>query len=129
MFGLFDAEPGWFGEGGVEKRAFCFARERGGEAVNEGGLGDVLEVRVFRSKGRRRTEPEMGRFAQSALGDEASGGGEQQNNNGGRIKFDIPLDSSAQAVSLISYPTVSPTPGSCHINTPAATTTTRSSTP
>ena len=90
MFGLFDSEQSWFGENGIEKRAFCFAGENGGAGrMRSNNLGDVMEVKVYRSKGRRRTEPEMVQFGQSALSNTA--GDEQQQNSGGRIKYDLPL--------------------------------------
>lgn len=90
MFGLFDSEQSWFGECGVEKRAFCFARECGGaRKMRSDNLGDVIEIRVYRSKGRRRTEPELTQFRQSALGEDVRGK-EQQEINGGSIKYNLP---------------------------------------
>ncbi|KAA6408016.1 MAG: hypothetical protein FRX48_08367 [Lasallia pustulata] len=87
MFGLFESEQSWYGEHGIEKRAFCFATEDGGASrMRSDNLGDVMEVRVYRSKGRRRTEPEMTPFKQSALNVDTSGG-EQQQNSGGIINF------------------------------------------
>lgn len=88
MFGLFESEQSWYGEHGIEKRAFCFATEDGGASrMRSDNLGDVMEVRVYRSKGRRRTEPEMTPFKQSALNVDTSGG-EQQQNSGWIIKYE-----------------------------------------
>ncbi|KAG8534051.1 uncharacterized protein KY384_000894 [Bacidia gigantensis] len=47
-------------EGGLEKRAFAFAAEKGGR----GGVGgrdtdDMIEIRVYRAKGRRGVEPDV----------------------------------------------------------------------
>lgn len=86
MFGLFGSEPSWFGECGVEKRAFCFAREDGSTRMPSHNLGDVMEVRVYRSKSRRRTEPELRQFNQFAQSNNAGVNGQQEDNEG-RIKY------------------------------------------
>ncbi|KAI9812161.1 MAG: hypothetical protein M1827_004827 [Pycnora praestabilis] len=61
MFGLFDGGEDWMRERSVEKRIFRFARDDvggggNGESREEGGTkeGSVMEIRVFRAKGRVR---------------------------------------------------------------------------
>lgn len=92
MFGLFESEQSWFGECGVEKRAFCFAREDGSIRRPVHNLGDVMEVRVYRSKGRRKTEPELTQFKQFAQRNNAGGNGQREDNEG-RIKYNPTADS------------------------------------
>ena len=60
MFGLFDKEEG----NGIERRAFCFTRQETAHTNVDG----MMEVRVYRSKGRRRIQPELEVFQQSAAG-------------------------------------------------------------
>lgn len=52
MFGLFNSTCGPLGYADLEKRAFCF----GNPVVREEVAQDVLEIRIFRSKGRKRRE-------------------------------------------------------------------------
>ena len=62
MFGLYCAGESWLGKPGIEKRVFCFAGEGYGTGQVNGGrdrLGDVMEVRVYRAKGRKRIWPEL----------------------------------------------------------------------
>ncbi|KAI9703677.1 MAG: hypothetical protein M1836_007447 [Candelina mexicana] len=55
IFGLFDSGESWMGTSGVEKRVLYFARELDEELTPEtADLGDMMEIRVFRSKGRKR---------------------------------------------------------------------------
>ena len=57
MFGLFA------GRGKrVERRLLCFGPVNDGDESPVGGLGDVMEVRVFRAKGQKRIVPEVERF-------------------------------------------------------------------
>ncbi|KAI9679853.1 MAG: hypothetical protein M1817_004867 [Caeruleum heppii] len=53
MFGLFDAGEDWMGIERVERRAFCFGAE-GVDQSSEMDEKPVMEVRVFRAKGRKR---------------------------------------------------------------------------
>ncbi len=68
MFGVFQSVSASASEGGegvgalLEKRVFCFAgSDDCGNGTKEegGGRGDVMEVRVFRAKGRKRIRPEV----------------------------------------------------------------------
>ncbi|KAI9766769.1 MAG: hypothetical protein M1835_007135 [Candelina submexicana] len=55
IFGLFDSGESWMGTSGVEKRVLYFARELDEELTPEtADLGDMMEIRTFRSKGRKR---------------------------------------------------------------------------
>lgn len=53
IFGLFSTTDGPVGYGDLEKRAFCFGSQEAEEDVTQ----DVLEIRVFRSNGRKRQKP------------------------------------------------------------------------
>jgi len=70
MFGVYEAGESWLGERGVEKRVFCFASEDYGKRRCDGGdgagAGDVMEVKVYRSNGRKRIWPEVDEFEVSA---------------------------------------------------------------
>jgi hypothetical protein len=66
---LFEADEKWdlrtkrgkvFKHNGVEKRPFLFTEERYGMTDNENG--GLIEVQVFRSRGRRRRAPLLERF-------------------------------------------------------------------
>ena len=62
MFGLYRAGEYQQGKPGIEKRVFCFASEDSGSRKGFGSrdrLGDVMEVRVYRARGRKRTWPEL----------------------------------------------------------------------
>ena len=84
MFGLFDSEQSWLGDHGIEKRVFCFAREhRSARRMRSDNLGDVMELKVYRSKGRQRTAPEMTQFKDTSLSDNPGSKGPHQNIGGG----------------------------------------------
>ncbi|MCJ1436793.1 hypothetical protein MMC27_006175 [Xylographa pallens] len=51
MFGLYRAA-----EGGIERRAFSFAEQDG---PGKGPHGEMMEIKVYRAKGRRKTMPEI----------------------------------------------------------------------
>ena len=51
MFGLYRAA-----EGGIERRAFSFAEQDG---PGKGPHGEMMEIKVYRAKGRRKTMPEL----------------------------------------------------------------------
>ncbi|KAI4133195.1 MAG: hypothetical protein LQ347_002261 [Umbilicaria vellea] len=97
MFGLFDAEQSWYGDCGVEKRAFCFAREDGSARMPSHNLGNVLEVRVYRSKDRQMAEPELTKFKQFAQSNNIGGIG-QQDDSEGRIKYS-PTDDPSSCIA------------------------------
>ncbi|KAI9868566.1 MAG: hypothetical protein M1830_005634, partial [Pleopsidium flavum] len=60
MFGVFESGESWLGERGMEKRVFCFGREE--DCFD--GVGGVMEVRVCRARGRKRTRPEVDEFGE-----------------------------------------------------------------
>ncbi|KAI9751329.1 MAG: hypothetical protein M4579_006112 [Chaenotheca gracillima] len=61
MFALFDAGEDWLGIPGVEKRMLHFS----GQDTSEDPISSVLEVKVFRSKGRKRLPPAPEEIAHS----------------------------------------------------------------
>ena len=89
MFGVFDSGEVFFGERAVEKRNLCFVSEESAvkkvDKVKDfiDSSKDVMEVKVFRSKGRKRIRPEMEPFVHVAAAKiselkqsrEAGGGG------------------------------------------------------
>ena len=67
MFGLFDSGDVFFQERTVEKRILCFSSENGNMSdITFDDLNDVMEVRVFRSKGRKRIMPDIQDFQKVA---------------------------------------------------------------
>ena len=60
MFGLFDVGSGYGKQPLLERRVLRFAPEPG-ESDNHtlGNFGNFMEVRVFRSKGRKRVKPDV----------------------------------------------------------------------
>ncbi|KAL9101786.1 MAG: hypothetical protein Q9163_002982 [Psora crenata] len=59
MFGLYDTGFTKGNKPVVERRALCFADAGGHADGPPGSLSNVMEVRVFRSKGRKRVSPEL----------------------------------------------------------------------
>ena len=63
MFGLFASSGGGRG---IERRSLAFSPRfedsGGGRASMPGVLDDVMEVRVFRARGRKRITPEVTRY-------------------------------------------------------------------
>ena len=59
MFGLFDPGPAPFEHSEIERRSLCFGPDNGSTTEN---LNDFIEVKVFRSRGRKRTEPQLESF-------------------------------------------------------------------
>lgn len=62
MYGLFDSGERWMGEPGIDARAFSFASKATSYRSTNNTLGQVLEVRVYRSRGRKRIRPELEDF-------------------------------------------------------------------
>ena len=63
MFGLYDAGPTPFKDNQIERRVLCFGPDRGhGDKSSMDNLDDVMEIKVFRSKGRRRAAPAIEEF-------------------------------------------------------------------
>ncbi|MCJ1398195.1 hypothetical protein MMC11_001392 [Xylographa trunciseda] len=61
MFGLYRGA-----EGGIERRAFNFAEQDG---PGNGPHGEMMEVKVYRAKGRRKTIPEISCLEPGSAGD------------------------------------------------------------
>ena len=95
VFGLFESSESWKGERGVEKRALCFASENDDPQSVSDPLGDFLEVRVYRSNGRKRIMPEIQDFRTLAASVDALRG-RMQDGEGG-IKYAL------LQISLSSY--------------------------
>ena len=71
MFGLYQSDANREGETGIHKRILCF-REG-----NEGSDEDILEIKVYRCRGRRPCSPVLERYGGKKLG------------NGGSAKKDV----------------------------------------
>lgn len=56
MFALYESHTSWKGESEIEKRALCFGE--GYKSSDE----DILEIKVYRCKGRRRCPPILKRY-------------------------------------------------------------------
>lgn len=68
MFGLFDSTQrrGTLRQSFFERRVLCFSPEaETGQSEIPDSLSDVMEVKVFRSKGRKRIEPELQEYQSS----------------------------------------------------------------
>ena len=62
-FGLFHPGPSPFPHSEIERRVFCFEPNPShGSNFTVDNLNDVLEVRVFRSKGRKQIAPQLPDF-------------------------------------------------------------------
>ena len=69
MFGLFTSRKVRNGRRAVEKRVLCFSsQETSGQSTDEDPLSDVVEIRVYRSKGRKRVEPQVQVFEKLGIG-------------------------------------------------------------
>lgn len=62
MYGLYDSGERWMGEPGVDARVFSFANESTTHRRMNSNLGQVMEVRVYRARGRKRTKPKLEDF-------------------------------------------------------------------
>jgi len=67
MFGLFDSGKTSPKRPVLQRRALCFAAEDDDDAAKYAAdnLDQVMEVRVFRSRGRKRIRPEIGEHVES----------------------------------------------------------------
>ena len=62
MFGLYDSGDCWMGETGIERRVLCFGRgAKPGENVAVDSK-DVMEIKIYRAKGRMRIKPQVDDF-------------------------------------------------------------------
>lgn len=63
MFAMFDSGEIWMGRPTIEMRALCFGSEPEKAAKpHPNGLEDVMEIKVYRSKGRKRIPPQVQNF-------------------------------------------------------------------
>ena len=69
MFGLYKSGKVFDGRRYLEQRVLCFASDGAPESPAEGSasLGPLMEVRVYRSKGRKRIMPEAEQYEGSPL--------------------------------------------------------------
>ena len=81
MFGLYDSVQGrdFIRQALIERRVLCFSPE----AVDTGkfasdNLGDVMEIKVFRSKGRKRISPDIQEYQSSPSAQHVDKKGTQQ---------------------------------------------------
>lgn len=59
MFAMSDSSQRWMGQPVIERRAMCFVSpEEAASAVHaSNSFEDVMEMKVYRSKGRKRIQP------------------------------------------------------------------------
>ena len=58
MFGLYDYGEKWKGQPLIERRILCFGNDKkGAKKVLENYLGDLVEIRVYRARGRKQIQP------------------------------------------------------------------------
>ena len=83
MFGLYTAK-----DQRVERRVLCFGPASDELESMAGGLGDTMEIKVFRAKGRKRIVPEVERFDIGASSRKQGGrkGGPHDSVEGGGIR-------------------------------------------
>lgn len=84
MFGLYDSGAVFFGQRVIEKRILSFSNENGlvpDNTVND--PRDVMEVKVFRSKGRKRIKPAVEDFHNIVAAKNSTMRGPQQHGGGG----------------------------------------------
>ncbi|KAL8899993.1 MAG: hypothetical protein Q9207_005911 [Kuettlingeria erythrocarpa] len=62
MYGFYDAGERWKGQPEVDVRAFTFASDNSTQHPLNDTLGQAMEVRVYRSRGRKRIRPDLENF-------------------------------------------------------------------
>ncbi|KAL8920726.1 MAG: hypothetical protein Q9208_006056 [Pyrenodesmia sp. 3 TL-2023] len=62
MYGLYDSGERWMGEPEVDVRAFSFASDASTQNPMNDTLSQAMEVRVYRSRGRKRIRPVVENF-------------------------------------------------------------------
>lgn len=62
MFALYDSGENWLGESGVERRAFRFDTASKNEELISDDWSNVMEIKIYRAKGRHRIRPLMNDF-------------------------------------------------------------------
>ncbi|KAL8798737.1 MAG: hypothetical protein Q9182_006424 [Xanthomendoza sp. 2 TL-2023] len=63
MYGLFDSGDRWRGVPDVAARAFTFASDSTTQQARNNTLGQVMEIRVYRARGRKRIKPNLEHFS------------------------------------------------------------------
>ncbi|KAL8698149.1 MAG: hypothetical protein Q9224_001987 [Gallowayella concinna] len=63
MYGLFDSGDRWMGMPDVAARAFTFASDATTQQARNNTLGQVMEIRVYRARGRKRVKPDLEHFS------------------------------------------------------------------
>ena len=81
MFGVFDGGRNEKGSKKLERRVLSFAGIDDKVRAKEAAFGNMMELKVYRSRGRRRVKPEVENFGNAAVGTDvvskkqAKGGG------------------------------------------------------
>ncbi|KAL8773028.1 MAG: hypothetical protein Q9209_002048 [Squamulea sp. 1 TL-2023] len=63
MYGLYDSGDRWMGAPDVAARAFTFASDATTQQSMSNTLAQMMEIRVYRARGRRRIMPELEQFS------------------------------------------------------------------
>ena len=88
MFGLFSPGPSPFPHSEIERRALCFGPNHSNSSVfTWDNLNDVLEVKVFRSKGRKKIAPKLEEFQNLAGKANVDKNKSQLHSSGNGIKY------------------------------------------
>ncbi len=86
MFGLFDAGPTNSKHPQIERRVLCFGAEHG-HGLTSNNLNDFVEVKVFRSKGRKRIAPRLEDYQSLSGKADADRNKSQLHSSGNGIKY------------------------------------------
>ena len=84
MYGLYDSGERCTGGPGVDMRGFGFASEAASQGPADALLGRVMEVKVYRSRSRRRIQPELEEF--QTLGAQTTKQAPAPKSSGPRVK-------------------------------------------
>ncbi|KAL8671813.1 MAG: hypothetical protein Q9168_003697 [Polycauliona sp. 1 TL-2023] len=63
MYGLYDSGYHWMGVPDVAARAFTFANDSSTQQSLTNTLAQVMEIRVYRARGRKRIRPQLEHFS------------------------------------------------------------------
>lgn len=122
MFGLFASSVGGANvkQSMIERRVLCFAPETGDIAkFGSDNLGEVMEIKVFRSKGRKRVQPDLQEYQSRPGTLHFDKKGAQQQAKGG-IKY-ASVDTEC-CVEVANRSTASSMQDSCLANTQSVST-------
>ena len=81
MFGLYDSGDCWMGDSGIERRVFCFGRGAKPGDSTAVDPSDVMEIKIYRAKGRMRIKPRIDEF-RHVIGGSENGKGPKSNTIG-----------------------------------------------